>query len=701
MKGKLQILGLILGLLVSFAMLALRKIDPPIIANLRSAGFDTLQVAMPRKSPPEPVTVLDIDEQSLREIGQWPWPRDRLALLVTNLKELGASAIVFDILFPEPDRLSPSNLVKDPALHDLLAQGGGALPAYDAKFAEAIASAPVVVAAAVATGSTASALPEKAGFAETGLPAKNAPARTEGLISNLPVIDAAAQGIGLINIDLAGNGGVARTLPLLWSDGQRYYPSLALEALRVAEGEKTFVVNASPATENAITSIRVGQIEIPTSEQGAMPVYYRHDMPGLYISAARLLGGGDMQALRPQVEGHIVLIGTSATGLLDTRISSLGEAIPGVSVHAQALEQILAQQFLYRPEGSAGAEFIFVGLAGLLFSTLANRLKPWPLLATLITALLTLAAITIFAFVQWGLLVDFTFPLIACVAIFLVTLAFKLLVTDRQGRMLRNAFAHYVAGPVLTDIERNPQALQLGGELREITVMFADIRNFTPMTEILKPDVLVAMINTILTACTEAVISENGTLDKYIGDAVMAFWNAPLPVPEHQYRAASAALKIQAEIARLNKNEKFSAPLKQAGLWPLALRVGLASGPATVGNMGSADRFDYSALGETVNIAARAELACKDVDADIIMAGALQGKSAELACLDAGKLEMRGKHGRVSAHAVFGLSRDEAFKRADMALYAFQSGTRMLAPHLPEAYQRFIAKLPARKADYS
>jgi adenylate cyclase len=220
--------------------------------------------------------------------------------------------------------------------------------------------------------------------------------------------------------------------------------------------------------------------------------------------------------------------------------------------------------------------------------------------------------------------------------------------------MLRNAFAHYVAGPVLADIERNPQALKLGGEQREITVMFADIRNFTPMSEKLKPDELVSRINTILTACTEAVISENGTLDKYIGDAVMAFWNAPLPVEEHQYRAACAALKIQDELERLNRDESFSSSLKQAGLWPISIRIGLASGPATVGNMGSANRFDYSALGETVNIAARAEQACKEVEADIILAGPLLGKTEDLACLDAGRITMRGKGGRISAHAIFG-----------------------------------------------
>jgi adenylate cyclase len=696
-----KILGILLGLLASFALLALRKADPPVVANLRAAGFDTLQVAMPRKSPPQPVTVIDIDEASLHEVGQWPWPRDRLALLVTHLKDLGASAVVFDIIFPEPDRLSPAMLASNPALHDILAQSATAIPDYDLAFANSIKEVPTVVAAAATSGASSTAFPQKASFAETGLPARDAPARASGLISNLPAINEAAQGLGLINIDLAGNGGVARTLPLLWSDGQRYYPGLVLEALRLAQGENTIVVNASPTTADAITSIRVGQVEIPTSEQGSLPIYYRHDAPDLYVSAAQLLRDGSLDALRPRIEGHIVLIGTSATGLLDTRTSSLGEAIPGVSVHAQALEQILSGQFLHRPEGAAGAEFLFVALAGLLFSTLANRLKPWPLLATLLTALLSLAAITMFCFVQFGLLIDFTFPLMACVTIFLVTLAFKLLVTDRQGRMLRNAFAHYVAGPVLADIERNPQALKLGGEQREITVMFADIRNFTPMSEKLKPDELVSRINTILTACTEAVISENGTLDKYIGDAVMAFWNAPLPVEEHQYRAACAALKIQDELERLNKDENFSSPLKQAGLWPISIRIGLASGPATVGNMGSANRFDYSALGETVNIAARAEQACKEIEADIILAGPLFGRTQDLACLDAGRITMRGKGGRISAHAIFGMHKDEAFKQADMGLYAFQSGTRMHVPRLPEAYQRFIAHLPARKADYA
>jgi adenylate cyclase len=701
MKLRLPILGLMLGLAASCALLALRILDPPVISNLRAAGFDTLQVALPRHSPPQPVTVVDIDEASLREIGQWPWPRNKLATLVARLQELGAATVVFDVLFPEPDRASPSNMAKDPDLGPLFANAATPLPDYDKAFADQLQKGASVVAANAIADAAPSPPPQKAGFAETGLPTKFAPPQAAGFISNLPAINDAARGLGIINIDLAGNGGVARNLPLLVGDGEHFHPSLVLEALRVAQGESTYVINASPTTENAITSIRIGPIEIPTSENGSMPIYYRHDTRDLYISAAELLKPTTADDLRKRIEGHIVLIGTSATGLLDTRTSSLGEAIPGVSVHAQALEQILSGQFLSRPEGSAGAEFIFIAFAGLLFSTLANWLKPWPLLLTLFGAVICLGAITLFAFVQWGLLVDFTYPLLASISIFLVTLAFKLLVIDRQGRMLRNAFAHYVAGPVLTDIERNPRALKLGGEQREITVMFADIRNFTPLSEKLSPEQLVLTVNRILSTCTDAVIAENGTLDKYIGDAVMAFWNAPLEVEDHQFRAISAALRIQKGIDALNQESEFAGRLKAVGLWPLSLRVGLASGPATVGNMGSAERFDYSALGQTVNIAARAEQACKDVDVDILLAGDLMGRSKSLATLDAGKLQMRGAQGRISTHAIFGPQRDEACQHADAALYGFQSGTRMLVPKLPEAYMRFISRLPTRREDYA
>ena len=194
--------------------------------------------------------------------------------------------------------------------------------------------------------------------------------------------------------------------------------------------------------------------------------------------------------------------------------------------------------------------------------------------------------------------------------------------------------------------------------------------------------------------------SEKGTLDKYIGDAVMTLWNAPLDIAHHQYHAAIAALKIKDALAALNQQSNVLAILNNAKLPPIGVRIGIATGLATVGNMGSSQRFDYSALGEPVNMAARAEQACKQVGADIVIAGELIGKSATLSILDAGKLSFRGLTHKVQCHAVFGASKDEAHKQADMALYSFQSGTRLLQPKLAKHYAAFIAALASRRADY-
>jgi adenylate cyclase len=698
-----RFLSLLLAAIVAGLLIGLRIYDPAPVASMRASGFDMLQQLWPRPNLQQPVRVVDIDEDSLRQLGQWPWPRDRLAALINNINALGPASIALDILFPETDRLSPSAFLERPEVSKLVTPVAGAtLPDNDQIFASAIKQAPVVVAASmVANGPPAAALPSKAGFAQTGLDAKGAPPLAPYLLSNLQPLDDAASGIGLINIDLAENGGIARTLPLVWSDGQNFHPGLSLEALRVAQGQDTYVINGSEQLANAINSIRVGAIEIPTSEDGLMQVYYRHTDPAMMISAAQLLQPDKLEALRDRIAGHIVLIGTSATGLLDTRVSSLGESIPGVTVHAQALEQILSGQFLTRPQWAESAEILFIAISALIFSILALHLRPVDMIGSFILMLVFAIGVVAYAFKTKGIMVDATFPILAAILTFLASLAFKLLVADRQGRMLRSAFGRYVAGSVLTEIERNPGALKLGGEMRDITVMFVDIRNFTPLTQTLPPADLVHVVNTVLSHCTDAVLSESGTLDKYVGDGLMAFWNAPVTVAEHQRRAAVAAIKIQAEIRALNEKQDFAAILRPRGLWPVGVRVGLSSGPATVGNMGSLERFDYSALGETVNAGARAEAACKHVDTDILIAGEILGATAQLAVLPAGKLALKGISGRVMCHAVFGLERDATFLATAEALAAFQAGKHSAsAAPTHSAYARFLAQLELRREDF-
>ncbi len=659
MTRKRLLPSLLISLLVTTLLLTMRAADPIALSTLRGAGFDTMQRIWPRHDAvPQPVRIVDIDEASLKELGQWPWPRTQLAKLVDELNELGASVVAFDIVFPEADRMSPDLILNNPAVRQAIGANAISpslpLPNNDAILAKAITGRPVVNAFATSTGVLTETPLLKAGFAQTGLPALNAPLRLGRLTQNLKILDQAAAGLGSINIDLAGEQGIARQIPLLFSDGKNYFPSLVLEALRVAQGADTYVINASANTENALESIRIGAIEIPVTERGQLSVYYNHNSPDLYVSAARVINGTDREALRPLLAGHIVLIGTSAVGLLDTRTSSLGEEIPGVSVHAQALQQILSGTFLNRPEWAAASEIIFVALIGLLISIGMAFFRPLPLVASLFVIISALVVSAAYAFKNLGLLIDITFPVLAVATIFLTTIAFRLLVTDREGRQLRNVFSHYVAPSILNEIENNPKALKLGGEIRDVTVMFVDIQNFTPMSESLKPEILVSIVNKLLSACSAGILEYGGTIDKFIGDAVMAFWNAPIAQADHQYLASLAALEIQARIEAFNAEDANRSILEPHGFWPIAIRVGLASGQAIVGNMGSLERFDYSALGETVNVASRAEGVCKHVGHNIVIAGLLRTKTSSLAIIPAGSIMIRGKSKKTPIHLLLG-----------------------------------------------
>ena len=651
--------SLLIGFLVTTLLIFLRVMDPITLSTMRGAGFDTMQRLWPRQNANAlPVRIVDIDEISLKKLGQWPWPRTELAKLVNELNELGAAAIAFDIIFPEPDRLSPDRILNDPEITRLLSptaiNPSTPFPNNDQTFANAISGRRVVLAYAGGLGATAKPATAKAGFAQTGLSALNAVPSIFLVHPNIDILEKAADGLGIINIDFRREQGTARQIPLLMSDGKTYYPSLVLETLRVAQGAQTYVVNGAPNTENVINSIRVGELEIPVNDDGQLTIYYSHNAAETYVSAERVISGTEREALRTLIANNIVLVGTSATSLQDTKTSSLGEAIPGVSVHAQAIQQILSGSFLKRSDLNYYCELLFVGLVGLLISLGTALLRPMPVIVGLFAIVTSMLLGAEYAFRHFGLLIDLTFPVLSVATIYLATIAFKLLVTDREGRMLRNVFSHYVAPSILIEIEHNPKALKLGGEAREVTVMFVDIQNFTPMGESLKPEELVATVNTLLSTCSAGILAKGGTIDKFIGDAVMAFWNAPIAQNDHQYLATLAALEIQRRISEFNADEINKERLKPHKLWPVSVRVGLATGSAIVGNMGSLERFDYSVLGETVNLASRAEGLCKHIGHNIVIAGQIRPKTKSLAVLDAGAVVVRGKKTKTPIHVVFG-----------------------------------------------
>jgi adenylate cyclase len=651
--------GVATGLAVLIGLLLLRGYDPPILQYMRNAGFDQLQRVWPREKQDLPVRIIDIDEASLAKLGQWPWSRKQLGKLVDELSTLGAAAIAFDIVFPEPDRLSPSRIAGDQDLVGGLSPAArqeitASFPDNDEIFAAAIRGRPVVLAFSNAPGNARKTPPRTAGFAQTGNDASKAPPMIQSVAANIDKLEAAAAGFGGINLDLGREQGVARRVPMLWTDGTGLYPGLSLEALRVAQGATTIIVNASETTDNAIESIRVGDFELPVAEDANFTVRYRRNSPDTYVSAYRVISGAEREALAPLVNGHIVFVGTSAAGLLDVRTTSLGETVPGVLIHAQVLEQILSNSFLIRPQWVGGAELLAYGLLGILL--IAIVMFRSPLIGTIAGGMIVilLALTSAYAFKTLGILIDATFPVLAMTLTFLATLAFRLLVLDSDRRMLRNAFGHFVSPDVLHEIERNADSLELGGEVKDITVLFVDIRGFTALSETLPPDNLVSLINTLLDRWSSAIIAKGGTIDKFIGDSIMAFWNAPLTKSDHQYHAALAGLGIRKATADLNAEEIFGNILKERERWPLECGVGMCSGPACVGNMGSQTRFDYSAVGETVNIAARTETASKRVKFDVVIAGALDAATQKLAVLPAGRVAMAGRSTLMQIWAVVG-----------------------------------------------
>jgi len=643
-----QQIGVIIGLAIVAAFTMLRASDPPLLRQIRDVTFDEYQRISPRAFEPTPVRIIDIDEASLKEFGQWPWPRDRLALLVERLSDLGAAAIAFDVLFAEPDRLSPRTVMRDVAGVDptLLRR----LPDNDELFAQAIAGRPVVLGFGLTTEGNYRP-PVKAGFAFTGESPVNAPPRLDAATPVRPQLQLNATGLGHISLNPGNPSAVVRKVPLFLTDGEQLYPNLAIEALRVAQGASTYVLAAAPEAPDTLTSVKIGEFVIPVTASGELWLYISPDVPQRYISAGKILAP---QGVDPQVaaaiEGSIVFVGTSSAGLQDIRTTALGQNVPGVSMHAQTVEQILTGHFLSRPDWADGLEILAIAILGTLLVVLTTFVSPAVALACgLCLTALALAA-SWFAFSAWGLLLDPLAPIIAGSITHFAATSFRILVIDRERRAVRRAFGQYLSPSLLFRIEHSRDAMRLGGDDRELTVMFVDVRGFTELSERLQPAEVVRFLNTLLDALSRHVTANEGTLDKFIGDSIMAFWNAPVDVKNHPAKAVRAALAMRETLASLNASDAFGfGPEYQVGIG-----VGIHTGLACVGNMGAETRFNYSAVGDAVNVAARIESACKEVGFDILVSETTAGELAHFALLDAGLLGLKGKSSRARLYAVVG-----------------------------------------------
>lgn len=605
-----------LVLLVGGAVL--RVWDPHPVQEIRVRTFDYFQLFQPRVKTIRPVVIVDIDEKSLADprLGQWPWPRTRIADIVTSLTKLGAVVIAFDAVFSEPDRLNP-DIAADTFrnLDEATREKLRALPSNDKVFAEAIKQSRVVL--GESGGPDVHTLDKDlpvTGLAMLGDDPQPFMYKFPGLLRNVEVLEHAAAGRGLFTIRPERDG-IVRRVPMVMMAQGVVMPSLTFEMLRVASGSSTILIKTNEA---GIERVAVKGFAIPTDANGQLWVHYARRDPSLYVSAVDVMDG---RVPQDRIAGKLVLIGTSAIGLNDIKTTPVSPAMPGVEIHAQVLESALTGAVVSQPNYGIALEFFAALVLGILVIIFAPNFGPVTLVAVGSLFASALAGTSWFFYTKDKLLIDFTYPLMSTTAIYL-TLIFASFVREQsQRKQIRSAFAQYMSPTLVEQLAQSPEKLVLGGEDREMTIMFSDVRGFTTISEAYKhdPQGLTALMNRFLTPLTNAILARKGYIDKYMGDAIMAFWNAPLDDKEHQLNACEAAVDMLARIDELNEVREREAQDGGHAFIPIHVGVGLNTGTCTVGNMGSDIKFNYSVLGDSVNLASRLEGQTKDYGFPIIV----------------------------------------------------------------------------------
>lgn len=627
----------------------IRFFDPFVVQSLRLIGFDIYQRMAPQSYNPDlPVRVVDIDERSLATFGQWPWPRTVIADLVNRLGALGAAAIVFDVQFSEPDRTSLEEVVKRLPQEQaaILSQVIAGRPTNDETFAAALKQTPSVLAVALNSEPGSFSSQRKAGFAIAGDdPRPFIAAFTNGAV-NLPMLEQAASGIGSINW-LPDRDQVLRRVILMYRVGDAFVPALSSEALRVAQGASTYVLKASNASgetafgkSSGLNHIRIGELEIPTDADGGIWLRYRPTEPKAFIPVWKVLAG---EVTQEEISGRIILIGTSAAGLLDLRATPLDAAVPGVEIIAQAIEHIMSGRSLTRPDYALALEEFVIIVFGILLAFVLVKVSAR---AAAILGLFAIESLFVggwLAYDYLGLLLDPVFPALALLCLVAAATFYVYRRVEVQRGEVRRAFSRYVAPAVVDELLANPDKLELGGEVRELTLLFCDVRNFTAISERLSASELTRFINELLTPLSEIILQNRGTIDKYMGDAIMAFWNAPLDEKNHATQACRSALDMATSMADLNRRWEQESKAAGRPFELVRIGIGINTGNCCVGNLGSVQRFDYSAIGDEVNVASRFEGLAKVYGLTAIVGERTVKESGEFPALELDFVRVKGR----------------------------------------------------------
>jgi adenylate cyclase len=658
-------LGRAVCLLLLAALVGLRIWDPGPLESLRARTFDFYQVLKPRDAKLRPAVIVDIDEASLAAFGQWPWPRTLLADLVAKLTKMGAAAIAFDIIFAEPDRMSPAIAAQSfRDLDDRTRAQLQKLPSNDAVFADAIKHSLVILGESGRNEVLPQSGPPQstAGFVMMGLDPNPDLISFPSIVRNIPILAAAAAGQGMLTIHPESDG-VVRRVPMVMKAQGTIIPSLTLEMLRVVTHAGAIRIRTDAA---GIRDVAVPGLIIPTDRNGLLWIHFALHDPGIFVSAQDVL---EDHVPAARIAHKLVLIGTSAVGLSDIKTTPVDPAVPGVEIHAQVLESVLTNSVLSYPDYAIGAELAATVIVGLAIIALGPVLGASMMLVLGAVVAAVLAGGSWYFFTVHRILIDATYPLLATFLIYLTLIFINYFREQVQRRRIRVAFGQYLAPSLVEQLANSHDTLVLGGEDRDMTIMFSDVRGFTTISEIYKhdPQGLTSLINHFLTPMTNAIIDSHGTIDKYIGDAIMAFWNAPLRDPVHELNACEAALEMLQRVEALNKHRESQARESGQRFIPIKIGVGINTGRCVVGNMGSDLRFNYSVLGDAVNLASRLEGQTKSYDVPIIIGSkTAQMARDKFAVLELDCITVKGKSEPENIYTILGradVARSEPFQR--------------------------------------
>ncbi|WP_243546147.1 CHASE2 domain-containing protein [Pseudodesulfovibrio tunisiensis] len=666
-----QLILLAVGLCATALMAVLFVLQPRFFRFLDYKLYDLyMDRYHSEKTTPIPA-IVDIDEKSLAEAGQWPWPRYRVAMLLKYIQAYGATSIASDIIFVEPDRTSPSILqkeLKEAFKLDITINGlPPSLQDNDALLAKNLKTGPFVLGFDFMTREAREKLGDARASSECPIPPAKvavlsppgspsphaALPRAEGIVCPLPELARSARRSGFITIspDLDG---VYRRVPLLYSWNDKFYPSLALAALSQAVGQKTITLKMSSI---GVDSLRIGKVAtVPLDKHGRMLINFRGPQKTFpYYSASDVL---NKRIPKDALKNRIVFIGTSAAGLKDIRPTPLDPGYPGVEAHATIVDNLLSREFINIPDWAQGLEFF----ALLLICIMTTFLLMWARAAWIALPLLGLSIVmwqgSVHLYTTQHIYASPLYPFMGLGLTFTLLTALKFWREEQAKRFIHGAFAHYLAPSVIDRIMDDPDSLSLEGQEKEITIQFSDIRSFTSLSEKLSPTQVTNLLHDYLTPMTRIITEHHGTLDKFIGDAVMAFWNAPLDVPNHQLQAMKAAKE---QLARLHELNELFVEKYGSGI---AIGIGVHSGAVRVGNMGSADLFDYTLIGDNVNLASRLEGLTKFYGQTLVVSG----KIVE-ACGDAyvfrelDSVRVKGKQEPVTIYTAY--THEEAAERKE------------------------------------